>query len=95
VIKINLGAKQELTCWLTACALALGALLLSHTGNVTKGTYWYGLLLFLLTVFLFWMRIEATSEAAPRWLRMVANFSVATVCVFFLLYLIAVAGWFI
>jgi hypothetical protein len=53
---MTLSSKQELLRWLIGGVAAVGLFLHSNTFNVIAATYYYGLALLSVVVFLFWLR---------------------------------------
>ena len=68
------SAKQELFCWLTGSYLAMEFFSRSHTASVTTETFYYGVALFGMVVFLFWLKFRQRTTPEPRWLRTTALF---------------------
>jgi drug/metabolite transporter (DMT)-like permease len=91
---MTLSSKQELLCWLTGGVAAIGLFLNSNTFSVVAATYYYGLALLSVVVFLFWLRFRKRSTARPWWLRILANFVLVIVTATFLLYAAGVATWY-
>jgi amino acid transporter len=71
---MTLSSKQEVLCWLIGGVAVIELFLRSHTFNVIAATYYYGIALLSVVVFLFWLRFRKRSTPRPWWLRILANF---------------------
>jgi NhaP-type Na+/H+ or K+/H+ antiporter len=67
---------------------------MSHTFDVTASTFWCGIGQLVVITFLFWIKFRRRTTCEPRWLRNMANFTLAILSIAFLVYLLGVATWY-
>jgi len=91
---MTLSSKQELFCWVIGSVVAIGLFVHSHTFYVTAATYYYGIALLSVMVFLFWLRFRKGSSPEPRLLRILANSILVILSGLFLMYLLGVATYY-
>lgn len=91
---MTLSPKQELFCWLIGGMAVLELFDHSHTFNVIAETYYYGLALLFVIVFLFWLKFRKRPTRGPKWLRILANFILVIASAAFVLYLLGVITWY-
>ena len=91
---VRLTPSHEVLIWVVADAAAVAALFLGHTFYVTAATYWYGLLLFVLTAFLFRFRFRTRTIEAQRWMKIVFNANLVLLSAVALLYFLGVATYY-
>src|SRR6266700_7921594 len=89
-----LSAKHELFCWLAGSYLAMELFSRSHTASVTTETFYYGVALFGIVVFLFWLKLRQRTTPEPRWLKITASLILVILSVVFLIYLLGVAAYY-
>lgn len=88
------NSTRELAIWVLGFSAALSAFFLSHTFYVTNTTYAYGLVLFALTIALFWYRFRPQRAQRARWLRITGNVILTILTGVVLLYALGVATWY-
>lgn len=79
---------------MTGLFAAGAALLLSHTFYVTSSTYVWGLVLLLISAFLFWLRFRRRMDTPKNWLTVISNICLCLLTLLVILYFLGVATWF-
>ncbi len=77
---------MELLLWLVLALADVLVFLNSHTFYVIAITFWYGLILLLITAALFWLKFRSQREQPATWLRFTTSvilvFSVAVLVLY-------------